>query len=66
MTPTAPLRRPSTRLCPFCNHKRPIGQFSEQVSLDKDPQRWRRIEHDACRVCRTSRCGQAAPGRAMQ
>ena len=61
---TAPLRRPSTRRCVLCGLPRPLGQFSDQVSLDHDPQRWRRVEHDACRTCRAG--STAAPGRAFR
>lgn len=61
---TSPLRRPGTRRCVVCAQRRPLGHFSDQVSLDHDPQRWRRIEHDACRDCRYR--SAAAPGRAFR
>ena len=64
MTTTAPLRRPSTRLCPGCDRYRPHGHFGEMVSLDHDPQRWRRVEHEVCRACRSG--STSAPGRAMR
>lgn len=64
MTTSAPLRRPSTQLCPGCGHQRPLGHFSTQLSLDHDPKRWRRVEHTHCRACRAG--GRGAPGRPMQ
>ncbi len=64
MTTREPLTRSSTRLCPGCNQQRPHGHFGEQVSLDHDPQRWRRIQHDHCQACRAGSHG--APGRRFQ
>lgn len=64
MTTTAPLTRPSTRRCVVCGQQRPHGHFAEQISLDHDPQRWRRIEHDACKTCRAGT--SSAPGRAFR
>jgi len=61
MTTSAPLRRPSTRRCATCGGQHPLGHFSEQISLDKDPQRWRRLEHDSYRSCRGG--SRALPGR---
>lgn len=64
MTTTAPLRRASTRRCAACKGLRPLGHFSEQISLDKTPGRWQRVEHDTCRDCRSG--SRAAPGRAFR
>jgi len=61
---SAPLTRPSTRLCPGCDRHRPHGHFTERVSLDTDPQRWRLNQYHHCRGCRSG--STAAPGRAFR
>ncbi|MGE4534675.1 hypothetical protein [Halomonas sp.] len=66
MTTTAPLTRPSTRLCPGCQRHKPHGQFSATMTFDHDPQRWHRAEFETCQQCRMRGLYQAAPGRPMQ
>ena len=64
MMKSKPLRRPGTRRCAECHGNWPLGHYTSHVVLDSQPGRWKRIEHDVCKGCRSGSRGM--PGRAFR